>query len=142
MAECVARAMAERQGLAGRIEFDSAGTSGYHAGEPPDERACQVALRRGYRLSGLRARKISPDDFVRFDLVFAMDKQNLAFLERCCPEGMRSKLRLFLDCAGGGGVKEVPDPYYGNLEGFERVLDLCEAAAAGLLDEIKRVTGN
>ena len=138
MAEAVARAMAEERGLKGVVEFDSAGTHGYHAGEPPDDRACKVAAQRGYGLAGLRARKVAVDDFSRFDMILAMDRQNLAALQRLCPESHLQKLQLFLDFGSGTDTDEVPDPYYGNLSGFDRVLDLCENAAAGLLDEIRR----
>lgn len=138
MAEAVARTMAEKCGLKGLAEFDSAGTHGYHAGEKPDERACKVAAQRGYKLAGLRARKVVAEDFSRFDLILAMDRQNLQALRRLCPEPDLSKVRLFLDFAQSAGVDEVPDPYYGNLSGFERVLDLCEAAAEGLIEEVRR----
>lgn len=128
--------------MKGLVEFDSAGTHSYHVGEAPDDRACKVAAQRGYKLTGLRARKVALEDFSRFDLLLAMDRENLKVLQRLCPEPYLSKVRLFLDFTQSVDVDEVPDPYYGNLSGFERVLDLCEAAAEGLIEEIRRVTAS
>lgn len=133
MAEAVARTLAKQAGLSNRFLFDSAGTHAYHVGEIPDIRARQVAAKRGYDLSGLRARRVSDDDFGRFDYIMAMDRVNLAALERICPAQHRSKLKLFAEYAENFATNEIPDPYYGSIEGFERVLDLCEAAARGLL---------
>jgi len=146
IAEAVTRTMAQRQGLGlgPALEFDSAGTHGhYHAGEAPDARARRVAARRGYDLSRLRARSVIGADFDRFDRILAMDESNLASLRRQCPAESRSKLGLFLDYARGLGISEIPDPYYGAESGFERVVDLCELAAGGLLAELARgpVTG-
>ncbi len=139
IAEAVTRAMAQRQGLAALLEFDSAGTHGhYHAGEAPDARARRVALRRGYDLSRLRARSVIDADFDRFDRILAMDQANLTALQRECAEGNRSKLGLFLDYAPSLGINEIPDPYYGAESGFERVIDLCELAAKGLLEDFAR----
>ncbi len=132
-AEGVARTVAARQGLQAHFEFDSAGTHGYHIGEPPDARACQAAARRGYDLSVLRARQVNSYDFVRFDSILAMDRENLALLKRACPAAHQAKLGLFLDFSGRYVEDEVPDPYYGGPEGFEHVLDLVEDAAAGLI---------
>ena len=115
------------------IEVDSAGTADYHFGEPPDRRTVAAARRRGYDLAGLRARQVQPADFDRFDLVLAMDRANLAELESRRPQALRRRLALFLEFAPDAGVVEVPDPYYGGVEDFERVLDLCEVAARGLL---------
>ena len=139
IAEAVTRSMAQRQGLATMLDLDSAGTHGhYHAGEAPDLRARRVAARRGYDLSRLRARLVIAADFDRFDRILAMDEANLAGLQRLCPEDSRSKLGLFLDYATGLGISEIPDPYYGAESGFERVVDLCELAAKGLLAEFAR----
>lgn len=125
-------------GLQGRIEVDSAGTHAYHIGEPPDARAQQTAQRRGIDLSGQRARKALREDFARFDYVLAMDRDNYALLAELCPEGEEQKLRLFLDFAPQLPQREVPDPYYGGEAGFERVFDMVEAAAQGLLTEIRQ----
>lgn len=124
----------ERAAIAGlRLDIDSAGTHGYHVGEAPDRRAQKHALRRGYDLSRQRARQIQDDDFLRFDLILAMDKHNLALLQRQCPPEQHSKLKLFLSYGRLDPAGEVPDPYYGGDAGFERVLDLIEDAADGLL---------
>lgn len=137
-AEGVTRALAERSGLAELFEFDSAGTHGYHIGNPPDQRARQAAAGRGYDLSALKARQVNPYDFVRFDHILAMDRDNLELLRQACPEPQRGKLRLFLEFAESFEEVEVPDPYYGGPEGFEHVLDLVEDAAAGLLRELAK----
>lgn len=132
-AEGVMRALAERAGLAQHFELDSAGTHAYHIGNPPDPRSLKAAARRGYDLSALRARQIGADDFTRFDLVLAMDRDNLALLERACPQSLRHKLGLFLEYADACDGDEMPDPYYGGEKGFEQVLDLAEAVAHGLI---------
>jgi protein-tyrosine phosphatase len=128
-AEGVLRRLAEKQNL--KIQVESRGTHDYHVGEPPDERAQQHARKRGYDLSGQRARHFSRRDFEEFDLVLAMDRGHLRILQRLCPPQHARKLRLFM--AGS----DVPDPYYGGPEGFEQVLDLVEAACRSLLTEIK-----
>ena len=138
IAEGVVRELAERARLSSLLEVDSAGTHNYHEGELPDQRARKVAARRGYDLSRLRARQVRDQDFIRFDRILAMDHQNLASLRRSCPPEYLSKLGLFLDYANDPSWDEVPDPYYGGIEGFETVLDLCEQAGSGLLDAIFR----
>lgn len=142
MAEGVVRRLAERSGVSALIEIDSAGTHAGHEGEPADQRARKVAASRGYDLSRLRARCVQERDFCRFDLVLAMDRQNLAALQRACPDEHLSKLGLFLDYAGGLATDELTDPYYGGVEGFEKVLDLCEQAARGLLASIAGSAGD
>lgn len=140
-AEGVTRAIAEKKGVFDQFEFDSAGTHGYHVGNPPDPRARQAAARRGYDLSPLRARQVNEFDFERFDHVLAMDRDNLALLRQACPEEHHAKLRLFLEFAANVPAEagdEVPDPYYGGPEGFERVLDMVEDAANGLLDQLAK----
>lgn len=140
-AEGVLRQMAREAGLA--ITVDSAGTQDYHVGEAPDRRACAHAAKRGYDLNSLRARQVQAEDFERFDLVLAMDRGHLAILLRRCPAQYRHKVQMFMDYAGREG-EEVPDPYYGGAEGFERVLDRVEAACRGLLaharDYLSRVS--
>jgi len=118
------------------IHVDSAGTHGYHVGDPPDERSQTHALQRGYDLSALRARKLEAADFERFDLVLAMDEDNLAQAARLCPPARRERLKLLMDYAPQTRTRVVPDPYYGGADGFERVLDLVEAACDGLLASI------
>ncbi len=122
--------------LQGRIQVDSAGTGAWHVGEAPDQRASAAALARGYDLSSLRARAVTPDDFSRFDYVLAMDEQNLANLQVMAPSGYGGHLGLFLDFHPHPLLAEVPDPYYGGEAGFDQVLDLVEEASRGLLKEI------
>jgi protein-tyrosine phosphatase len=120
------------------VDVDSAGTHGYHDGHPPDPRACRAAERRGIDLKPLRARRVSPSDFERFELVLAMDEQNREFLLEASPPQYRSRIRLFLEFAPHLERREVPDPYYGGSTGFEHVLDLVEEAAAGLIEHLRR----
>lgn len=122
------------------IEIDSAGTHDYHLGEPPDRRAQVAALRRGIDLSSLRARRVERRDFERFDLILAMDRENLALLRRQAPEEHHDRIRLLMEFAAEATAREVPDPYYGGAAGFEQVLDLMEEAADGLLAEVLRRT--
>lgn len=135
-ADGVMRRMVRDAGLAHDVRVESAGTHNYHVGEPPDARAQEHARRRGYDLSGLRARQVVLEDFESFELILAMDRGNLAILRRIAPPAHRHKLRLFMEFAEGWQVEEVPDPYYGGPAGFERVLDMVEAAARGLLAEL------
>jgi low molecular weight protein-tyrosine phosphatase len=135
-AEGVFRAMAERAGQARRLRVDSAGTHDYHVGEPPDPRAIDSALRRGYDLRKLRARQIAPRDYTRFDWILAMDAHNLKEIARRRPREFSGHTGLLLELAPGLGHREVPDPYYGGPEGFERVLDLIEPACEALLEQI------
>lgn len=123
-------------GLRGRIVVDSAGTHGYHIGEPPDPRTQHAALARGYDLSSLRARRVGRDDFDRFDLVLAMDHDNRAFLARLCPPLRSHKLKLMMEYARSCAAREVPDPYAGGPDDFEAVLDMLEDATVGLLQTI------
>jgi len=137
-AEGVLRALAAREAPDLPLEVDSAGTAGYHVGEPPDPRMRAAAGRRGYDLNTLRARIVEPRDFERFDLILAMDRENLAVLRRRAPEVVHERLRLFLEFAEDAERQEVPDPYYGGANGFEEVLDLVEAAARGLLRYLRQ----
>jgi protein-tyrosine phosphatase len=137
-AEGVFRAVAAREAPDLLIEVDSAGTAGYHIGEPPDLRTRQAATRRGYDLSPLRARMVEPKDFDEFDLILAMDSENLSVLQRRAPAHARERLRLFLEFAPDAVVSDVPDPYYGGPNGFEEVLDLVEAATQGLLAHLRQ----
>lgn len=132
-AEGVLRTLAAREAPELSLEVDSAGTAGYHIGEPPDPRMRHAAARRGYDLSGLRARVVEPRDFECFDLILAMDQDNLQVLKRRAPAQAHGRLRLFLDFAPESATAEVPDPYYGGAKGFEEVLDLVESATRGLL---------
>jgi protein-tyrosine phosphatase len=123
------------------VTIDSAGTHGYHVGHPPDGRAVEAAGSRGVDLTGIRSRLVTQDDFHHFDLVLAMDRDNLSYLESLCPPEQRSRLRLFMHYAPDAPVEEVPDPYYGGLNGFEQVLDLIEEAADGLIRDLEDLTG-
>lgn len=136
-AEGVFRQLVARHNLGELIRCDSAGTHDYHIGNPPDERAQQHALSRGYDLSTLRARQVTKSDFAEFDYVLAMDRANLLALQRRCPDRHLQRVQLFLTYASGLSDKEVPDPYYGGEQGFETVLDMVENAAAGLLRHIR-----
>lgn len=139
-AEGVLRAFAAREAPELRLEVDSAGTAGYHIGEPPDARTRQAAARRGYDLGKLRARVVEPADFERFDLILAMDRENLSVLRRRAPQMAHERLRLLLEFAPPGSPEDVPDPYYGGPNGFEEVLDLVEAAVRGLLRHLRQRT--
>lgn len=131
----------QEAGLEGRIEVDSAGTHGFHVGDRPDERAQAAAAARGYDLSGQRAREVTPADLQAFDYVIAMDRDNRAQLESLAGRQARAQLALLLDYVPGHEGGDVPDPYYGAINGFEAVLDLAEAAAVELLDTIRRRHG-
>jgi protein-tyrosine phosphatase len=137
-AEAVFRAVAAREAPELMIEVDSAGTAGYHIGEPPDLRTRQAATRRGYDMSSLRARIVEPSDFEDFDFILAMDRENLGVLHHRAPAHTRDRVRLFLEFAPNATVTEVPDPYYGGPNGFEEVLDLVEAATQGLLQHLRQ----
>ena len=119
------------------VRVDSAGTHAYHVGEPPDPRAQRAALERGVDLARLRARRVSSRDFRDFTHILAMDQQNLRLLQEMQPGIGKADLRLFMEFAEEPGSLEVPDPYYGGRNGFERVLDLVEDAAYGLLEHLK-----
>lgn len=136
-AEGVFRKLVADAQLRDRIKIDSAGTHDYHIGEPPDPRSRQAALRRGVDLSMLRARQVCGEDFERFDWIVAMDEANLRLLQMRCPAEHAPKLSLLLDHSSQPATREVPDPYYGGGEGFDRVLDLVEAGGRGLLARLQ-----
>ncbi|MDF2179913.1 low molecular weight phosphotyrosine protein phosphatase [Aliiglaciecola sp. CAU 1673] len=119
------------------IKVDSAGTSGYHRGDPPDPRSREAGEARGYSFKGQRSRPVLPEDFERFDLILAMDSRNLRDLHAICPEDLKHKVELFLTYAGHP-EQEVPDPYYGGRGGFELVLDMIEDASDALLDKLRQ----
>lgn len=136
-AEAVFRQRVAAAGLQDRIATDSAGTHDYHTGKAPDARAQQAALRRGYDMSALRARQVQISDFAEFDYVLAMDCHNLHLLKRQCTLENSNNLLLFMEFSERFSGREVPDPYYGAGPGFERVLDMVEDAAQGLLRHIQ-----
>ena len=139
-AEGVFKRKVAESGQMDRITSDSAGTHDYHVGASPDSRAQQAALKRGYDLSGLRGRQVGLKDFHEFDYILAMDEANLSYLYQICPLHQRHKLKLFMDFSKRFARREVPDPYHGSGQGFERVLDMVEDAAAGLLKKIQENT--
>jgi protein-tyrosine phosphatase len=142
-AEGVLRAKVAQAGLAKRVLIDSAGTHNYHPGSPPDERSQQHALRRGYDLSKLRARQVYEDDYADFDLILAMDWDNLALLQVDCPPSHAIKLKLLMEFActkqGESHGAVVPDPYHGGAAAFEQTLNLIELASDGLVAHLQRV---
>ena len=143
-AEGVFRRKVREAGLEDRVIVDSAGTHGYHVGAPPDARSQETAARRGYDLSRLRARKFETEDCQRFDYVLAMDRGNYNRIVQTCRGAGGSardgsaNVRMFLEFAPYLREREVPDPYAGSDEGFEYVLDLIEAAADGLLEDVRQ----
>lgn len=132
----VFRQLVREAGLEGRILIDSAGTHAYHVGEPPDGRAQATARRRGIEMADLRARQARAEDFPAFEYVLAMDAANHEILSGLCPPGYADRLHLFMDFAPQAGIREVPDPYYGGGDGFERVFDMVEQGSRGLLADI------
>lgn len=134
--EGVARHLAAREAAHSGFDFDSAGTAGYHIGDPPDPRSQRAALARGYDISGLRARQATAEDFHRFDLLLAMDEDNLRDLQAIAPPGAAGRAQLFLAGCTEAGCIAVPDPYYGDGKGFERVLDLAEMGVRTLLRSV------
>lgn len=138
-AEAVFRHQIRAAGFEKEVYIDSAGTHDYHAGEPPDGRAQKAAERRGYDTKELRARRIHERDFEVFHYILAMDKANLAILERECPPQYSHKLGLLMQYGTrfAEGVNEVPDPYFGGHRGFEQVLNMVEEAGQGLLNRIR-----
>jgi protein-tyrosine phosphatase len=121
------------------VAVDSAGTHAYHMGEAPDPRARRAAERRGVDLSGQRARKVLVEDFGRFDLILAMDRLNHVTLTELSESEHRERIRLMLEFAPGGELRDVPDPYYGGSNGFEHVLDLVEEASLGLVEHLREL---
>ena len=134
------RKLLDEAGLEDRVEIDSAGTGAWHAGSPPDERATEAAARRTIELGG-QARQVCQEDYERFDLILAMDRENLEELRRAAPgDEALARVRLlreFDPASAGGGDLDVPDPYYGGPQGFDHVLDLVEAACRGLLEDVR-----
>ena len=130
------------EGLAHAIAADSAGTTAYHMGLPPDARAAAAAAKRGIDLTGYRARQVETADFFNFDLVLAMDRDNFDAMGRIVPPERKPRLRMFLEFAPALGFDDVPDPYYGGTDGFERVLDMIEAGSRGVLTHIRSEWGD
>ena len=139
-AHALFREQVDRAGLATHIEIDSAGTHAYHVGNAPDARAIATARARGIKMADLRARQVHQDDYIQFDYIVAMDEENLSMLLASCPEAERPRLSLILDWTTGWG-REVPDPYYGGDEGFERVFDMLTDACHELIRQISARLG-
>ena len=130
------RHLLELKGLNGRVAVDSAGTHVFQKGLPPDVRAQQVAVQYGIRLSDLRSRKIRPKDFSTYDHILAMDNENYRILQEICPEEHRHKISMVMEFSSETDVLEVPDPYFGNISGFERVFSMLEDAINGVAEHI------
>ena len=141
MAQVVTLHLARQADLAQALQVDSAGTHAGRFSEPPDPRAKAVLTQYGYAMGKVRARQVAEQDFGRHDLILGMDQANMRDLRGICPPEHAHKLRLFLEFARGLDIVEVPDPYYGAAEGFERVLNLCETGARGLIEHLKNTPG-
>lgn len=129
----------KREGLEEEVEADSAGTTAFHVGSPPDRRAYRAAINRGIDLDGQWARQLTPDDLRDFDYLLVMDRGNYEDVLWLAREGdMEANFGMFLDYAADIPDDEVPDPYYGNGDGFERTIDMAEVASAGLLRDIRQ----
>ena len=138
MAEGVFRQLVRQAGLEEVVQMDSAGTHGFHAGEAPDKRAQAAASKRGYEIGDLRARRVRERDFEDFDMILAMDWDNLSAIQQVAPKSAHHKLQLLMRFASDHESATIPDPYYGNQQGFEQALDYIEDACAGLLEVAKR----
>lgn len=136
-AEGVFRKLVERENLHEWVQVNSAGTHAYRIGEPPDPRAQAAAARRGIDLTSIRGRQATVRDFYEYDYILAMDGANFDILQQQCPKELRHKIRLLMEFASDYPGDQVPDPYFGGTAGFDRVLDMIEDAAAGLLEEIR-----
>ncbi|XQW86731.1 low molecular weight protein-tyrosine-phosphatase [Thalassotalea piscium] len=134
-AEAVFRHKANQESL--NVFIDSAGTTGSHAKQKPDQRAQKAGAARGYSFDDIKARKVTVEDFEKFDLILAMDKHNVSELLSICPAHLKEKITLFLNFADRFEDDEVPDPYYGGAGGFKLVLDMVEDASDGLIAKLK-----
>lgn len=136
-AEGVFRDLIAREGLSDKIATDSCGTSGWHKGEPPDNRAREEATRRGIKIDDLKSRETRNSDFSDFDFIIAMDDNNFKTLTAMSPAEHASKIHMFLAFAPDVSITQVPDPYYGGTDGFANVFDMIDAASHGLLSHIR-----
>lgn len=135
LAEGVLQHKIDEKGLTAQFVLDSAGCGGWHAGEPPDQRSIAVAAKYGIAIDAQAARKLTLEDFDRFDLILGMDRDNVAHLKAQQPHGSRAKVALYLEEALGE-AKAVPDPYYGTAADFQKVYDLCNRASDALLAKL------
>ena len=138
MAHGVFRHLIRQAGLDEVVQIESAGTHAFHEGETPDRRAQVAAAKRGYEISDLRARKVMPEDFERFDMILAMDWDNLSLLQQQAHKRHHHKLQLVMRFAGEHESATVPDPYSGATQAFEQALDYIEDACSGLLEVARR----
>ncbi len=136
--EGVFRSLVESRALDFEIQVDSAGTAGYHIGQAPDSRAIDAAAKRGVSISHLRARRLNRLDYEKFDYIIGMDLFNYQDLVSMAPLDYKGQVCLFMDFASDWDTREIPDPYYGGYDGFERVLDMIEAASLGLIEDIRK----
>lgn len=139
IAEAIARSKAQSMGLSALLSFGSVGTQPPWPGSPADRRAIEIGSRRGYDLGGHKSRRVTSDDFARYDHILAMDRYNLENLTAMAPADGQTVLQLFSEFAGLAEPMDVPDPYFGNLQGFERVFDLCEQGLANILIRYRRL---
>lgn len=139
LCEGIFRALVRQAGIEDRVSCDSAGTGAWHVGNPPDPRSVAVARQNGIDISDLRARQVVFDDFTRFDLVLAMDRNNLRDLRRLGPTSAAARIHLFSDFATGR-TADVPDPYYGGPDGFEHVYNMLFTGCASLLEKLRAKT--
>ncbi len=138
LAEALARHEALRQGLPDSLlEVESAGTQGYHQGDPPDPRSIEVAKRVGVSMQGQKARKVVFEDFERFDLILAMDEGHLKSLRRMAPSNSTAQIDLFMTYAAGED-RDVPDPYYGEMQDFIAVRDMVSHGVTGLFARLEK----
>jgi protein-tyrosine phosphatase len=138
MAEGVFRQLVRQAGLDDVVKVDSAGTHAFHAGETPDRRAQAITAKRGYDITDLRARQVQDKDFEAYDLILAMDWDNLGLLQQMAPKKAHHKLQLLMRFATEHESATIPDPYYGAQQGFDQALDFIEDACAGLLEVARR----
>ena len=137
-AEGVFRHLVNDAGLSAVVGIDSAGTHSFHLGEATDARAAAAARKRGYEMTSREARQVTADDFRDFDLILAMDWENLSAMQQQCPKPYQHKLMLLMRFANDFEEATVPDPYYGGPEGFGKVLDYLEDACQGVLELVRK----
>nr|WP_319391473.1 low molecular weight protein-tyrosine-phosphatase [uncultured Cohaesibacter sp.] len=140
LAEGVLRQKVKENGLADRFLLDSAGLGAWHIGSRPDNRTITVARQHGTDITDIRARRIAPEDFYAFDLILAMDRDNLRDIRAMQPRDGTAEVALYLEYCGVGVLKrsyEVPDPYYGGADAFEDVYHLIDKASDILLQKLR-----
>lgn len=140
-AEGLFRHHVKNEGLEKHFRIDSAGTTGYHVGEPPDSRSLSVASERGVMMDDLRARQLAKADFHEFDLMLAMDDGHMDAMRRMAGAGSRARLSMFLDFLPDAGRADVPDPYYGGRQDFLYVFELADKGARALLSHLRGEMG-